>query len=74
MRESKRNAEAAIIRIRNDILIEKYAFTKPKKPILFENLTKDYFELHSREKNPGRKTDSTSKDLNHSLMENFFLR
>lgn len=48
--ESKRNAEAAMIRIKNDILIEKYGFTKPKKAILFEKFAKDYFELHSREK------------------------
>ena len=33
--ESKRDVEAAMIRIKNDILIEKYGFTKPKKAILF---------------------------------------
>lgn len=48
--ESKRDAEAAMIRIKNDILTEKYGFTKPKKAILFKKFAKDYFELHSREK------------------------
>ncbi len=48
--ESKKDAESAMIRIKNDILTEKYGFARRKKQILFETFTIEYFELHSKEK------------------------
>jgi len=48
--DSKKDAESAMIRIKNDILTEKYGFARRKKQILFEYFANEYFELHSKEK------------------------
>ncbi len=47
--ESRRNAEAVMIRIKNDILMNKYGIARPKKAILFETFAKDYLKLHSKQ-------------------------
>jgi len=58
--ERKQEAEAAAIRIKNDILTEKYGFAKPKRIILFEKFAKEFLELHSKQNKKSWGRDDTS--------------
>lgn len=61
--EKRNAAEAAMIRIKNDILTDKYGFAKPKKAILFEKFAKEYFEYSKLNKRSWIRDQSSLKHL-----------